>query len=288
MATTENILVAGGTGYLGGYILKALEGSDHQVKAIARHVGKLKNTQAEVITAELTKPQTLKGCCKGVDVVISSVGITRQKDGLTYMDVDYQANSNLLQEALESGVKKFIYVSVLHGDQLTDLKICAAKERFVNELKASGMDYCIIRPTGFFSDMGDFLDMAKGGRVFLFGDGKLKMNPIHGADLAEVCLAAIVRPEKEIPVGGPDTMTQNEIAALALQTLGKPVKITHLPDGVRKLALWVLRTFTSPKFYGPFELFMTAMAYDMSAPEHGKYTLVTYYRGLVGKIQNVQ
>lgn len=283
MATTQNILVAGGTGYLGGYILKALEGSDHQVKAIARHAGKLNNTQAKVIAAELTKPQTLKGCCKGIDVVISSVGITRQKDGLAYMDVDYQANSNLLNEALESGVKKFIYVSVLHGDQLTDLKICAAKERFVNELKASGMDYCIIRPTGFFSDMGDFLDMAKGGRVYLFGSGELKMNPIHGADLAEVCLAAMDSPEKEIPVGGPDTMTQNEIAALALQTLGKPVKITHLPDGIRKFALWVLRTFTSSKFYGPYEFFMTAMAYDMSAPEHGTHTLKAYYKELLGK-----
>lgn len=46
------------------------------------------------------------------------------------------------------------------------------------------MDYCIVRPTGFFSDMKDFLDMAKDGRVYLFGNGQLKMNPIHGEDLA--------------------------------------------------------------------------------------------------------
>ena len=67
-------------------------------------------------------------------MVISTVGITRQKDGFTYMDVDYRENANLLSEAKRSGVKKFIYVSVLNGEKLSNLKICEAKERFVTEL----------------------------------------------------------------------------------------------------------------------------------------------------------
>ena len=40
-----------------------------------------------------------KGVCEDIDVVISTVGITRQKDGMTYMDVDFQANANLIDEA---------------------------------------------------------------------------------------------------------------------------------------------------------------------------------------------
>ena len=67
-------------------------------------------------------------------MVISTVGITRQKDGFTYMDVDYRENANLLSEAKRSGVKKFIYVSVLNGEKLSNLKICEAKEIFVTEL----------------------------------------------------------------------------------------------------------------------------------------------------------
>ena len=38
-------------------------------------------------TAEVTKPNTLSGICDGIDCVISSIGITRQKDGLTYMAI---------------------------------------------------------------------------------------------------------------------------------------------------------------------------------------------------------
>ena len=58
-----------------------------------------------MLEAQVTQPETLKGVCKNIDVVISTVGITRHKDGLTYMDVDFQSNVNLIEEAKE-GVKK--------------------------------------------------------------------------------------------------------------------------------------------------------------------------------------
>ncbi len=45
--------------------------------------------------ADLSDPKQLQGILSDVDTLISTVGITRQKDGLTYMDVDYQINKNL-------------------------------------------------------------------------------------------------------------------------------------------------------------------------------------------------
>ena len=142
----------------------------------------------DYFVGEITKPQTLVDICQNINWVFSTIGITRQKEGLTYMDVDYQGNMNLLQEAKKSGVDKFQYISAINGDKLRHLKIFAAKERFVDELKSSGIDYCIMRPNGFFSDMKDFLEMAKKGRVYLFGDGQFKLNPIDGKDLAVVCV----------------------------------------------------------------------------------------------------
>ena len=130
----KRVLLAGITGYLGSYIAKELQKRAYIVRAIARNPErlKLKNIDTnEILKAEVTQPDSIKDCCKNIDVVISTVGITRQKDGLTYMDVDYKANMNLLQEAKKSEVKKFIYVSVLNGENLRHLKICDAKEKFV-------------------------------------------------------------------------------------------------------------------------------------------------------------
>ncbi len=234
----------------------------------------------EMVKAELTEPGSIRNCCRGIDVVISTVGITRQKDGLTYMDVDYQANMNLLKEAEKSGVKKFIYVSVLNGEKLRNLKICDAKEKFVGQLKTSGIDYCIVRPNGFFSDMSEFFNMAKRGRVYLFGSGELRANPIHGEDLAVVCVDAIDRPDREIVIGGPQTLTQNEIASIAFDILGNKPKVTHIPDWVRVIILKLARIFTGSKIYGPVEFFMTVMAMDMLSPEYGKHTLKEYFADL--------
>jgi uncharacterized protein YbjT (DUF2867 family) len=278
------VLVAGSTGYLGKHILKELENRGISFKAIARTLSKLPElNNDQILEAEVTIPSSLPGICEGFDVVISTVGITRQKNGLTYMDVDYQANLNLLREAQKAGVKKFIYISAINGDKMRQLKIFEAKEAFVDELKNSGMDYSVLRPNGFFSDMGDFLEMAKRGRVYLFGNGQYRLNPIHGADLAEVVVDAISSKEKNITVGGPDVLSQNEIAALALDSWYKDVKITHLPDWTRRLTICLLRAFTSSKTYGPIEFFMTAMAMDNVAPRYGTHRLYSFFQKEVEK-----
>jgi uncharacterized protein YbjT (DUF2867 family) len=221
---------------------------------------------------------------KGVDVVISTIGITKQKDGLTYMDVDYQGNINLLEEAEKAGVKKFIYVSALNGESLTHLKMCSAKEKFVEKLKNSKLNYCIIRPNGFFSDMTEFLKMAKKGTVNLFGDGNIKMNPIHGADLAEVCVNAIESNNRTIDIGGPEILTHNEIAELAFKVLDKKKNIKYMPEWMRRTILGLARTFTSSKTYGPMEFFFTVLSMDMIAPEYGNHNLSDYFNEMKTKI----
>jgi len=277
------VLVAGGTGYLGEYIIKALVERGFGVRAIARKSSSAKLQDIEgvdVQIAEVTDASSLDGCCKDVDFVISTVGITRQKDGLTYIDVDFQANKNLLEEAKKRDVKKFIYISVFNGENLKQLKICEAKEQFVDALKNSGLEYCIVRPTGFFSDMTEFYNMAQKGRVFLFGDGGLEFNPIHGADLAEVCINMINSNKKELEVGGPETLTQTEIAETAFQAANLPVRITYIPDWIRRLVLKLARVCMNKYAFGPVEFFLYAMALDMKAPEYGKHTLLDYYKGL--------
>jgi uncharacterized protein YbjT (DUF2867 family) len=279
----KKVLLAGATGYLGKFILEKLKTTDYSTIALtrSRHIANFDNgSNIEIKFADVTKPETLADICQGVDYVISTVGITKQKDGLTYFDVDYQANLNLLKEAINSGISKFIYVSVLNGEKLKQLKICKAKEKFADELKKSGIDYCIIRPNGFFSDMTEFYSMAKKGKIYLFGDGNYKVNPIHGEDLAEICVNSIGQKEKEIEIGGPETLTHNEIAEAAFDAVNKPVKISHIPNSLRKLILSLLRIFTGSKTYGPIEFFMTVMAMDMVAPEHGSHTLKEFYKNL--------
>ncbi len=276
----KKVLVAGSTGYLGQYMLKELKKQGYWIRALARNPKKLEHVQEdidEVFVGEVTQPESLDGACDGIDVVFTSVGITRQKDRVTYMDVDYQGNLNLLEQARKSGVQKFIYVSVVNGHLMKDLKMVHAKELFVDRLKETDVDYTVIRPTGFFSDMLEFLNMAKKGKIYLFGKGEHTINPIHGTDLAEVCVNAIERAQKEIDVGGPTIYTWREIAELAFQVMNKQANISTIPLWVKNVMLPLMRMCTSVKTYGPLEFMLTVFTMDVIGTSYGREELGSFF-----------
>lgn len=278
----KRVLVAGGTGYLGGFVIQEFKNRGLGVRALARSPEKLDHLRGsvdEVVEGEVTRPETLENICEGIDAVFSSIGITRQKDGLTFRDVDYQGNMNLLEAALRADVRKFVYISVFNGPQLRHLDIVAAHEDFIDELKTSGIDYAVLRPTGYFSDMGEFLEMARKGRVYLIGSGANRVNPIHGADLAVRCSEAISGEQGEIDVGGPEVMQWNEVATLAFDVLGRPVKISHVPEWLMSSVVRLVRTFN--RHQGELMAFFTTMAVtDVVAPTTGIHTLEAHYRKL--------
>ncbi len=281
MMPKQRVLVAGATGYLGKFIVQELHKQGYWVRALSRDNRKIAPVRQyvdEVFIGEAAKSETIKGLCEDIDIVFSSLGITKQKDGLTYMDVDYQANRNVLNEALVDNVTKFMYVSVLNSDKLRHLEIVKAKERFAQELIEADIEHIVIRPNGFFSDMTEFLNMAKRGRVYLIGKGEFRANPIHGADLAEACVEWLGSNRGEFDIGGPEILTQNEIVMQAFEVLGKKPNITSIPLMVRNLIMKLARVFTSVKTYGPLEFFMTVLSMDMVAPTHGQHTIKEYFR----------
>ena len=281
----QKVLVAGATGYLGRFVVREFKKQGYWVRALARNPQKLEKPGPflepavsedvdELFVGEVTDPQTLSGLCDGVDIVFSSIGITRQRDKVSFMEVDYQGNKNILDLAVKASVKKFIFVSVFKADMIKNL--AEAREMFVRELKESGLDYVVIRPTGYFSDMTENLKMAKSGRIWMVGDGQNKINPIHGADLAKVCVDAVESREQEIPVGGPETYRHREIAALSFSVLGKPEKITSIPIWLVNSVVKIIRPF-SKHYYTLASFFATVMQNDFDAPKTGSRLLKEYY-----------
>jgi uncharacterized protein YbjT (DUF2867 family) len=278
----NRVLVAGATGYLGGFVAKEFKARGYFVRALARSPKKLdplRDSLDDVVQAEVTRPETMEAVCDGIDVVFSSVGITKQKDGLTFKDVDYQGNVNILKVAQRAGVKKFIYVSVFGGPSLIHLDIVRAHEDFVATLKASGMDHTVVRPTGFFSDMEEYLKMAQKGRVYLFGPGRNQINPIHGADLAVTCVDAVEGEVQEIDVGGPEVLTHREIAELSLRIAGRASRISSVPLWMMKAGVSLTKLFN--RHQGELLAFLTtAMSSDAVAPAVGVHHLEDHFRVL--------
>jgi len=278
----QTVFIAGATGYLGRYLCAEYRSRGWQVVALVRDAVRAAGLDADrLVEAEATRPETLKGTMDGADLVISALGITRQADGLGYHEVDYQANINLLREAQHATVQRFAYIHVLNAGKMQGVSLADEKAAFVSALQAADIASTVIAPSGYFSDMADFLAMARSGRVWLFGAGTHRINPIDGGDLAAATADAIAEERDWLNVGGPETFTHSELAALAFKAVGRPVKITRLPDSFRKAALRLLPWLTPRRIHGPAQFFLTALGIDMVGEPRGTRRLGDHFADLV-------
>ena len=127
--------------------------------------------------------------------------------------------------------------------------------------------------------MSEFLKMAEMGIVLLIGKGNNRVNPIHGCDLAKVCVDAIVSNEHEISVGGPVAYTGQEIAELAFSTLGKVPRVIHIPPLLAQAALKLIRPFNR-QMSDLVDFIAAAGQGDDIAPITGSQMLESYHREL--------
>ncbi len=236
----KKVLVAGSTGYLGRFVVQEFKNRGYQVRALVRNPEKFRqpgpwfapaidNLVDEVVFGDATKPETLAGVCDGIDVVFSSLGMIKPDFVHTCFDVDYQGNMNILDQALKANVRKFVYVSVFDAHRMMNIPSVQAHEKFVRELQAANIESAIIRPNGFFSEIGQFVARARKGFMFWVGEGYQRQNPIHGADLATVCVDAVKGSELEVEVGGPEVFTYHEMVDLAIEIAGARPVLLPLP-----------------------------------------------------------
>lgn len=246
---SRKAVVAGATGYLGQHVVRALHRDGWAVRALARDakgLEKVKNCCDDIFVGQAMQKKSIDGLFEGVDSVFSSIGIRHFRRHPTYEEVDYLANNNLVEAAFTAGVRRFVFVSVLDGRRMRSLSpLVDARERVVDRLHELNMETIIIRPTGFFNDMGDFFQMARKGKVWLIGNGETRINPIHGADLADVVASVMAaeNPEPEISLGGPDVFSQREIADLAFQALGTTPCYGRVSPGLIRLLARLIRPF---------------------------------------------
>ncbi|MBS1810086.1 MAG: SDR family oxidoreductase [Acidobacteria bacterium] len=280
------ILVAGASGKVGQSTIKELKKQGHTVRAVLRDrtkLGALADAVEEIIIADACEPHTLRGVCANIDVVISTIGgslqLGRTKGKAGYWEVDFQANKNLLAEAQAAQVRKFIYVSVFQAEQMKGIVYGEAHAAFEEELKQSGLDYSLIRPTGIFYIFEEFVKLARKGIMPLIGNGQVQTNPIDEAEVARWCVEAIKAEEKIFNLGGPDVFTRRQISELCFDAIGKTPRFIRYPVGLMR-ALVAPVKFFDRRLYDLLAFGIFVSTVDNVAPQVGVNKLDSYLKQL--------
>ncbi|MFZ9757135.1 MAG: NAD(P)H-binding protein [Burkholderiaceae bacterium] len=174
------------------------------------------------------------GCTALISCIASRTGLAEDA-----WRVDHQAQSKLLSLAKQLGVDQFVLLSAICV-QKPHLPFQKAKLAFEAELQASGLRYCIVRPTAFFKSLAGQLKRVLAGKPFLvFGDGQLtRCKPISDEDLADYlidCLSHADRANQILPIGGPGpALSPLDQVHLLEGLLGHRVRIKSVPVGLLK------------------------------------------------------
>lgn len=229
------VLLAGAFGNLGFEILKTLAETGHEI--IAADLREKENNGLEgkytFKAIDATNPKTLEGLCDGVDIVITTMGLTTASTKFTAYDIDYQGNMNLYHEAVRAGVKKFNYISVIACDQpgAEEVPMLHAKFKVEEELRKGSLEYVIYRPTGYFYDIAKVFKpyVDKGEMQLLKGYHGVKANVVDCPDFAKFIIEHMEDTNKLYEVGGKETYTYEEMAKMCFRAAGKPCVIKDSP-----------------------------------------------------------
>ena len=229
------VVLAGAFGNLGSEILKCLCADGHEIVA-----ADLKERPVEGCAGKYTfvpidaaNPETMNGLCEGAEVAITTMGLTGASTRVTSYDIDYKGNMNFYSECRRAGVKKFNYISVISCDEkgAGEVPMLHAKFLVEQEIKKEPMDWVIYRPTGYFYDIAKVFKpyIDKGEMQLLKGYGGVKANVVDCSDFARFIVDHMCDTNVTYNVGGRETYTYEEMAAMCFAAAGKPMKIKWAP-----------------------------------------------------------
>jgi uncharacterized protein YbjT (DUF2867 family) len=217
------VLVTGGTGTLGSYLIPKLEARGHEVRSLSRHPVGPKAVRGDVRTGE-----GIDVAVDGCDTVVHAATNAQRRA----RETEVEGARHMVDAARKAGAH-LIYVSIVGVDRHR-IPYYKAKWAAEQVVEASGIPWTILRATQFH----DLLDRILGFRVVPLPP-RTPFQPVAGAEVADV-LADLVDagPSGRAPdVGGPQVLTIKELNDTRKRITGKRALLVPVPP------LWAIRDF---------------------------------------------
>jgi uncharacterized protein YbjT (DUF2867 family) len=240
------ILVTGGTGFVGGHVVKALRDQDQRVRCLVRKprkAGHLTSWGCELVQGDVTDAASLRRAVEGIDVVVHLVAI-RQGKPQQFQAVMVDGTRNLLRVSNKAGVIRFVHMSALGTSEETKdlVPYFGAKWEMEKDVKSSGLPHVIFRPSFIFGRDGGILPtfrkLAKLMPVTpIIGSGAQRIQPIWADDVGAYFAKAVEHEPATngvFELGGPDVVSWNEFWERLKKVLGMRRPSVHVPVGLMK------------------------------------------------------
>jgi uncharacterized protein YbjT (DUF2867 family) len=235
-----SLLIIGGTGTLGRQIVLQALTKGYQVRCLVRNFRKanfLKEWGVELVYGDLTKPDTIPPCLKGITAIIdASTSRTTELDSLK--NVDWEGKLYLIEAAKAADIQRFIFFSAQNVEQFKNIPLMKVKYEIECKLKASKIPYTIFRLTGFYQGLIEqyAIPILENLPIWVANENTY-VSYMDTQDVAKFCLRSLQLPKTTNQIfilSGLKGWVSSEIINLCEQLAGQSAKIQRVSGVILK------------------------------------------------------
>ncbi len=223
-------LVTGGSGFLGGYVLREASRRGYDAVALARS-----EAAAAAVTALGARP--LAGDLNDARSLVKAFRAAGCDTMLNLASLGFGHASVIIAAAEQAGIRRAVFVSTTAVT--TTLPASSKRVRLAAEecIRKSGLEWTILRPTMIYGDPGDrnlsrLLLLLRRAPVMPVPGGSHLQQPVHAADVADAVLAAAERAAAAghtYDVAGPEPLTFAELLCTSARVVASHTRFVPVP-----------------------------------------------------------
>lgn len=244
-----NILVTGGTGFVGTHLCSELHERGHDVTALARSSEETGLPDGvAVVTGDATDYDSIVDAFEGQDVVVNLVALApmfKPKGGDRMHEVVHLGGTkNVVAAAEEHDLDAIVQMSALGADPDGATAYIRAKGRAETVVRESSLEWTIFRPSVVFGEDAGFLEFTKTLSTpyltALPGGGKTRFQPVWIEDLVAMMAEAVEDDShrgETYDIAGPQVLTLADVTRLVYRAEGKDVFVLPIPMALAGVGL---------------------------------------------------
>jgi uncharacterized protein YbjT (DUF2867 family) len=247
----RNVLVLGGTGFVGSHLVPRLVSSGFRVTLATRRRDNARNLlllpTVTVIEANVHDPAALGRLMRSCDAVVNLVGIINETASATFARSHVELPRNVIAACKAAGVRRLVHMSGLNADPNGPSRYLQTKGEAEAAVMSSGLDWTIFRPSVIFGRGDSFLAMfarlLRVVPVVPLGSSGARFQPVFAGDVAH-CFDRAIGDERTVgeryDLCGPKVYTLRELVALVGEMSGSVRPIVPLSPALSRLQATVL------------------------------------------------
>jgi len=241
-----DVLLTGGTGFLGSHLADALVASGHRVTCSVRRTSDTSRLDAlGVRTTELDlggeDPGRVAAAIEGTSVLVHCGGLTRARSEAHFMAVNAEGTRRLVRAAVEAGVTRTVFISSLAargpdgaaGPTNPYGRSKAAAEAHL-AVVADRMEVVVLRPGGVYgprdSDLLPMFRVASKGLIPIPRTAN-PLQPVFVEDVVSATLCALEAPvpAAPLPIAHPARHAWSALADALARAVGRDARVVPVP-----------------------------------------------------------